>query len=96
MPWLEKTRDKIKVKTFFYRSLYFENKKLTKSKQNQSEDVFLPVNKSFPLSIFDCSIASLFKNLPYAQRWAERNLKRKAQLPQLAQLRKLRCAFILF
>ena len=30
------------------------------------------------------------------QRWAERNLKRKAQLPQLAQLRKLRCAFILF
>ena len=41
-----------------------------------------------------CYIGNTLVN--HIQRWAERNLKRKAQFPQLAQLRKLRCAFILF
>ena len=31
-----------------------------------------------------------------SQRWAKRNQKRKAQLPQPPQLRKLRCALIFY
>ena len=45
------------------------------------------------------TVTELFFSLIYnanGQRWAKRNLKRKAQLPQPPQLRKLRCALIFY